>query len=172
MKEIFTKSSVEAKMTPEKSDIFAKVCEKGINDFTEKNQEYTNDFKLPIDEEEYYRLKKFRFLKTMPTKHFASQAIADRFVIRISHGKNNKSFIKCYQSKELVLEIAASPRQIEAIEDKYHYYFKLDGKTENQDKYQLFYAGTFMEKSADATYLSSKLTDLRLFKVVKIKRGN
>ncbi len=166
MNQIFTKSSAEAKISSSEQDIFAKVCEKGINDFTEKNQEYTNDFQLSSDQEDFYRLKKFRSVRKMEFNYFTKQAICDRFVMKVEHLKQ-KSFIKCYQNNELVLEIAASKSQINAIEDKYYYHLKRDDGKSN-DKYQLFYAGTFMYKDKNTPYLSSKLIDLRLIKLVKL----
>ena len=46
MKTLFTKSSAEAKVTEEDANIFAKVCEKEINSFTNKNTEYSDVFEL------------------------------------------------------------------------------------------------------------------------------
>lgn len=167
MKEQFTKSSVDAKITADDIELFAKVCEKGINDYTEKNQQYTNDFKLGLDNEEFYRLKKFRFIKQLENNMFTKQAISDRFNICVET-KKNKSFLKCFQNHELVLEIALSPSQVEAIENKYYYTFDYDKGIEPRKKYQLFYAGTFMYKDKDTKHLSSKLVDLKLIKIVKI----
>ncbi len=167
MQELFTKSSPEAKINDEDIMLFAKVCEKGLNDHTKKNQEYTNDFKLAEDQEDFYRLKKFRVIKKMENNYFTKQAISDRFAINVET-KKNKAFIRCYQNNELVLEIAATPAQIEAIENKFYYDFDYYKGKAATKKYQLFYAGTFMYKDKETTSLSSKLVDLRLLKIVKI----
>lgn len=167
MSEIFTKSSAVAKIDGDELKLFAKVCEKGLNDFTQKNQEYTNDFKLSNEQKEFYRLKKFRVIKKMEEKYFCKQAISDRFTISVEN-KKNKSFIRCYQNQELVLEIAATPMQIQAIEDKFYYDFDYYKGELPKKKYQLFYAGTFMYKNQESQVLSSKLIDLRLLKIVKL----
>lgn len=167
MNQLFTKSSVDAKLEDTDLQLFAKVCEKGLNDHTRKNQEYTNDFKLTAEQEDFYRLKKFRVIKKMEHNMFCKQAISDRFAINVET-KKNKSFIRCYQNNELVLEIAATPTQIEAIENKFYYDFDYYKGTNATKKYQLFYAGTFMYKNKETTVLSSKLSDLRLFKIVKL----
>ncbi len=165
--DIFTKSSAIAKISDEDIKLFSKVCEKGLNDYTEKNQQYTNDFKLSEEQEDFYRLKKFRVLKKMENGYFAKQAISDRFAINVENIKN-KSFIRCYQNNELVLEIAATKAQIEAIENKFYYDFDYYKGESAKKKYQLFYAGTFMYKDKNTEYLSSKLIDLRLLKIVKL----
>ncbi len=171
MNEIFTKSSVEAKLTDEDINLFAKVCEKGINDYTDKNQEYTNDFQLTEDIEDFYRLKKFRVLKKMEPNNFTKQAISDRFTISVERINKNKCFLKCQQNNQLALEIAMSEKQLQAIEDKFNYRFKLSDNVAPTEKYQLFYAGTFMYKDKENNYLSSKLANLKLFKIVKAKKG-
>lgn len=166
MKSLYTKSSAEAKITDEDIAVFSKVCEKGINEFTDKNTEFTAGFELTEDQGFKYGLKKSRVLKELELNQFAKLAISDKFKVAVEI-KGKKVFMKCYQSDSLVLEIAMSKTQLEAIEDKFYYDIEIFDEEIPRQKYQLFFAGTFMRKTTEGP-LSSKLTDLRLLKIVNM----
>ncbi|WOO86939.1 hypothetical protein RZE82_07425 [Mollicutes bacterium LVI A0039] len=163
MNKLYTKSSSEAKLNEEDIKVFSRVCEKGINEFTQLNTEFTDNFTLTDDQQFQYGLKKLRVLKDLTPNQFCKVAISDKCVIDVEQVKN-KIFFKCYQSQSLVLEIAMSVNQLEALEEKYNCDFVDSDGTIPTDKFQIFYAGTFMRKTADGP-LSSKLTDLRLLKI-------
>lgn len=164
MNRLYTKSSADAKLTEDDIVIFSKVCEKGLNETTDKNVDFTADFKLPTDLEFTHNLKKTRVLKELEVNQFAKIAISDKFKLAVETVKN-KVFLKCYQTENLVLEIAMSKKQLEALEDKYYYDLEVfDGEVPNT-KYHVFYAGTFMRTENDGP-LKSKLVDLRLLKFV------
>lgn len=167
MNKLFTKSSAEAKMTDEDIKLFSKVCEKGINEFTDKNTEFTEEFELADEQKIMYGLKKSRVIKELETNQFAKIAISDRFSLCTQTIKN-KVFLKAYQGEVLVLEISMSKSQLTAIEDKYYYDIEIFDNKPPRTKYQLFYSGTFMRKSIDSP-LSSKLVDLRLLKIVDLR---
>lgn len=166
MNKLYTKSSAEAKLSEDDIKIFSRVCEKGINEFTQKNMEFTADFELDEETRYKYGLKKIRVLKELQKNQFSKIAISDKCAIAVEIIKN-KAFIKCYQSETLILEIAMSTKQLEAIEDKYYYDIERFDKCGPRQKYQIFYAGTFMRKD-DQAPLSSKLNDLRLLKIVNM----
>lgn len=164
MNRLYTKSSADAKLTKQDIEIFSKVCEKGINETTEKNVDFTADFKLPTDLEFTHNLKKVRVLKDLAVNQFAKVAISDKFKLAVEINKA-KVFLKCYQSDTLVLEITMSKTQLAALEDKYYYDLELfDGQVPST-KYHLFYGGTFLRTDGDGP-LKSKLADLRLLKFV------
>lgn len=166
MNNLFTKSSSEAKLTDEDIKIFARVCEKGINEFTQKNTQFTDTFELESEMQFQYGLKKFRSIKDLEPNQFCKAAVSDKYYVAIQLVKN-KAFMKCYQSDKLVMEIAMSKAQLEAIEDKY--YYDIERFTDNvpRNRYQVFYAGSYMRKQ-DCDYISTKLTDLRLLKIVNL----
>ncbi len=164
MNELFTNNSALAKVTEEDINIFSKVCEKGLNDLTEKNTEFTDSFKLSDDMEYSHSLKKFRVINKLESKQFCKAAISDRFNLSVSIVKN-KVFLKAYQGDEVVLEISMSKSQLEAIEDKFYYDIQIDEGFKPSSKYHLFYAGTFM-RNQDGKLIVSKLQDLRLIKLV------
>lgn len=166
MNKLYTKSSAEAKLTDEDIKIFARVCEKGINEFTNNNTEFTDDFELDEEAKFNYGLKKMRVLKDLEQNQFSKCAISDKTGLLVEEVKN-KVFLKCYQSEKLVLEISMSKKQLEAIEDKYYYDIERFDDELPRSRYQLFYAGTFMRKETEGP-LSSKLTDLRLLKIVNM----
>lgn len=160
MNSLYTKSSAIAKLTDEDIKIFSRVLEKAINDFTDRNTEWTDDFQLSEEQVPVYTPKKLRSLGDLTPKLFAKLAIADKCQVSFEQIKS-KIFVKCYHGEKLVLEIAMSLAQMEAIEDKYDVDFD-----QADVKYQLYFAGTFMRKHEDGP-LSSKLSDLRLFKITK-----
>ncbi len=164
MNNLYTKSSAEAKMTDEDIKIFSKVCEKGINELTDKNTEFTDGFELGEDLKFSHGLKKARVLKELEVNQFAKLAISDKFKLAVEIVKN-KVFLKCYQSENLILEISMSKKQLEALEDKFYYDFELFSDEVPAVKYHLFFAGTFMRSTSEGP-LKSKLTDLRLLKFV------
>lgn len=164
MNRLYTKSSADAKLTDQDIELFSKVCEKGINEATDKNIEFTADFKVPEELEFTHNLKKFRVLKELEVNQFAKIAVSDKFKLAVETIKN-RVFVKCYQTDTLVLEIAMSKKQLAALEDKYYYDLEIfDGEVPST-KYHVFYAGTFMRTDADGP-LKSKLVDLRLLKFV------
>lgn len=164
MNNLYTKSSADAKLTEDDIATFSKVCEKGINELTDRNTEFTEDFNLSQDLEYTYNLKKARVLKELQVNEFAKIAISDKFKLAVETIKN-KVFLKCYQSEELILEISMSKKQLQALEDKYCYDLELFDGDVPQVKYHLFYAGTFMRTENNGV-LKSKLVDLRLLKLV------
>lgn len=167
MNNLYTKSSAIAKVTDEDIKIFSKVCEKGINDFTDKNTEFTDNFELAEELQASHNLKKARVLKDLEINQFAKVAISDRFLLAVEIVKN-KVFLKCYQGDTLILEINMSKAQLESIEDKYYYDLEKFTDCVPRVKYQIFYAGSFMRKNPDSP-LSSKLIDLRLLKIVDLR---
>ncbi len=167
MNNLFTKSSIEAKLTEEDINIYARVCEKGINEFTQKNTQFTDSFELEESMEFQYGLKKFRSIKDLEHNYFCKAAVSDKYYVAIQVIKN-KAFMKCYQSDKLVMEIAMSKSQLEAIEDKYYYDIERYTDKTPRNRYQVFYAGTFMRKQGSEC-LSTKLTDLRLLKIVNLQ---
>lgn len=158
-----TKSSAIAKTTDKDIKLFSKVCEKGINELTGKNTEFTKDFELS-DEQQDYNLNKLSYLKNLEPNTFVKGSISDEFGITVQIVKN-KAFMKCYQENKLVLEIAMSVNQLESLEDKYCYDLQRFDDTLPNQIYHLFYAGTFFLKE---DLLSSKLVDLRLLKFVNV----
>lgn len=162
---IITKSSAIAKINDSETKLFAKVCEKGINDLTCKNTEFTKDFELSNDQQEY-GLNKFSSLESLELNNFAKGSISDEFGVTVQIVKK-KAFVKCYKSDRLILEIAMSVNQLESLEDKYCYDLqRFDGTLPNQT-YHMFYAGTYFLKS-ESGVLSTKLVDLRLLKFVNV----
>lgn len=164
MNNLYTKSSADAKITEADIEIFSKVCEKGINELTDKNTEFTDNFELSVDQKFSHGLKKARVLKELESNQFAKLAISDKFKLAVEINKN-KVFLKCYQSDNLILEISMSKKQLDALEDKYCYDLELFDNQLPSVKYHLFFAGTFMRTQTDGP-LKSKLVDLRLMKFV------
>lgn len=166
MNKLYTKSSADAKLTEADIKLFSRVCEKGINEFTGNNTEFTTDFELDEETKFSFGLKKMRVLKELETNQFCKCAVSDKCGLVVEIVKE-RAFVKCYQSEQLVLEIAMSTKQLQAIEDKYYYDIERFDDKLPRARYQIFYAGTFMRKQNDGP-LSTKLTDLRLFKIVNM----
>lgn len=161
---LYTKSSADAKISEADIEIFSKVCEKGINELTDKNTEFTDSFELSEEYKQSHSLKKARVLKELEINQFAKLAISDKFKLAVEINKS-KVFLKCYQSDNLILEISMSKKQLEALEDKFCYDLELFDSQLPSVKYHLFFAGTFM-RSQNEGPLKSKLVDLRLMKFV------
>lgn len=156
-KPVFTKSSVEAKLTEQDIDIFNKVVEKKFNEYTKLNKWFENDFNLSEDQYAQYQPYSFGALNELESKWFTKACLTQRFDIEAVVLKN-KVILKCIQDDILCLEVSITKNQFSAINEKYD--LLLDQKKENL---YLIIAGTFMRN--EHNILTTKLENLRVIKL-------
>lgn len=158
MNPIFTKSSVEAKITDLDFEIFQKVVELKYNQKTNLIELFDNDFKLNEAQYQQYQPYLFKSLNLIEGKYFTKITLTDTFKINTLKLKN-KIILKCYKNSKLALEISLSVSQYDSIIEKY----KIEFNT-NKNLYIIF-ASTFLKNE---NLISTKLQDLKLFKVCYI----
>lgn len=159
---IFTKSSVEAKLSDGDIDIFKQVVEKRFNEHTKLNKRFETIFSLEREEYQQYQPYLYPSLSIMEEKYFTKATLADRFKINYVELKN-KAIIKCYVEDELVVEISVTLKQLDSIIEKYNLDIDQEDVVSSKKTHYLIYAGTFMKN--DKNILTSKLVDLRLIKI-------
>lgn len=158
---LITKNSNEAKLTKEEVNLSAKVIEKGFNDLSEKNQEFTNKFSLD-NNFEYLELAKLGDLSELDNKHFAKGNIQLKCSISVDIFKSN-AFMRLYVFGNLVMKIKMSEKQLDSIEDKFNTDMELHEDGVPKIEYTVFIGGVFRKEEES---LQTKLEDLRLFKVI------
>jgi hypothetical protein len=156
-KPVFTKSSVDAKLSEVDIDIFNKVVEKRFNEYTKLNKWFESEFNLNEDQYSQYQPYPFLEINQLENKWFTKACMTERFDISAVVLKN-KVILKCLQDGVVCLEISVSKNQFSAINEKYD--LLLDQKSENL---YLIIAGTFMRN--DSNILTTKLENLRVIKL-------